>query len=368
MNGGISWSRVTSPSIVVNDVLIDPKQSSRVLLATDRLGVLVSDNGGLTFAPSNHGFVHRYVTAIAPDQNNPDTVYVGVANDREAGGVFSLSLKDQRWQQWSKGLDGRDILSLKQSPDGALVAGTSQGIFLLDSKTDRWKPAASILIAASHVLKVPTAQANRTSHSTVFSARINDLDLQSGRWLAATSAGVLKSVDGGKSWTGGPILGQSDFVSVQSRGDLIVAATASAITISIDGGTTWQLPGLPKTLTGIRNLLISPAGQIFVASRGGGFLSLDRGVSWNAMLNGLPDRDVTSIFYEETSQRLLAAAGGSIFESQDDGRSWRKNFDSSFLIRSVAIVKSHMLAASAFEGLIVQAMPKTAPVVSSKKN
>ena len=46
---GKNWKLASSPEIVVNDVLIDPRNSQRVLLATDRSGVLASDNSAREF-------------------------------------------------------------------------------------------------------------------------------------------------------------------------------------------------------------------------------------------------------------------------------------------------------------------------------
>ena len=46
---GKNWKLASSPEVVVNDVLVDPRNSQRVLLATDRSGVLASDNSAATF-------------------------------------------------------------------------------------------------------------------------------------------------------------------------------------------------------------------------------------------------------------------------------------------------------------------------------
>ena len=43
LDGGAKWSLVSAPDVIVNDVLIDPRDPERVLLATDRRGVLVSN-------------------------------------------------------------------------------------------------------------------------------------------------------------------------------------------------------------------------------------------------------------------------------------------------------------------------------------
>ena len=51
-----TWARTTGPEVIVNDVYVDPTNSKHVLLATDRGGVLASDDGGNSFQPSNAGF------------------------------------------------------------------------------------------------------------------------------------------------------------------------------------------------------------------------------------------------------------------------------------------------------------------------
>ena len=57
---------------------------------------------------------------------------MGVVNDREWGGVFSTRDGGQSWQQKSAGLGGRDVFALQQTANGALIAGTNKGMFLLD--------------------------------------------------------------------------------------------------------------------------------------------------------------------------------------------------------------------------------------------
>ena len=142
---GRSWRRVTGSEIVVNDVLIDPRNSRRALLATDRGGVLASDDGAETFLASNHGYSHRYVTSILADQHDPNTVFVGVLNDREWGGVFASQDGGQHWLQKSQGLEGRDVFSLQQASNGGLVAGTNRGIFLLEPNAGAWHPLNNVV-------------------------------------------------------------------------------------------------------------------------------------------------------------------------------------------------------------------------------
>ena len=92
MDAGKTWMRTTGPDVIVNDVYVDPTDSKHVLLATDRGGVLASDDGGDTFSPSNAGFSARQITAYVADAQHPATVYVGVVNDKD----WAASLSAQR--------------------------------------------------------------------------------------------------------------------------------------------------------------------------------------------------------------------------------------------------------------------------------
>ena len=135
-DAGANWSRMTDPNIIVNDVLIDPADAKHVLLATDRAGILASRDGGVSFEPSNKGFSARQISSYAAMSSRPGTLFVGVVNDKDFGGVFESEAGGLSWFQRSGGLEGRDVFSLAEAPDGVLLAGTSHGIFRLES--DAW--------------------------------------------------------------------------------------------------------------------------------------------------------------------------------------------------------------------------------------
>src|SRR5260221_14648053 len=97
------------PNIVINADVIDPRRPARVLLATDRSGVLASDDGGVTFTASNRGFTHRQAAALLVDRSDSAVLYAGVLNDKEFGGVFVSRDSGQTGKQASEGLDGAGV-------------------------------------------------------------------------------------------------------------------------------------------------------------------------------------------------------------------------------------------------------------------
>jgi photosystem II stability/assembly factor-like uncharacterized protein len=363
---GKSWKRMSDPEVVVNDVLIDPRDSRRVLLATDRAGVLASNDGVQTLAPSNHGYTHRYVSSIVADKDDPQTIFVGLVNDRELGGVFVTRDRGENWVQKSSGLGGRDVFTLKQAAGGEFVAGTNRGIFLMPADGGAWRPINNVInektslrAAAKGVKRPPIARKIVTR--SVLDAKVNEIEITPKRWMAATSAGLFTSTNQGKSWSGGPVMGSSDLVSVKGSGDVIVAATRTSVVFSTNNGVAWSRANLPSYITSIHGLAITPDQQIFIASREGAFRSSDSGMTWARSYNGLPDSNISSITFDESGNRLLATstATGVIFESEDGGRNWHRGPDAGYPLHSVSVVKGRFLAATPFDGVVLQPVNET---------
>jgi photosystem II stability/assembly factor-like uncharacterized protein len=359
---GKTWKQVTKPQVVVNDVLVDPRNSQKVLLATDRMGVLASNDGAQNFVASNQGYSHRYVSAIQPDAKDPQTIYVGLLNDQEFGGVFMSKDGGSHWQQKSAGLGTRDVFSLAQASSGTMVAGTNHGIFLLDKSASQWRPSNTVLneksapkkiIAKGGKSKTITA---RTAVRSTLDARVNDVEIAPNRWMAATSAGLFTSSDQGKIWTGGAILGKQDFIAVKAHREMIVAATRQNVMVSSNGGTEWKLAPLASFVTSIYGVSITPDAHIFIATREGAFHSSDAGATWEHSVNGLPAKEIGSISFDEQRKRLLATsnASGVVFESTDNGRSWHRGADSGYTLRAVSVVRGRMLAATPADGVVAQ--------------
>jgi photosystem II stability/assembly factor-like uncharacterized protein len=358
---GKTWRRVSNPEVVVNDVLVDPRNSQRVLIATDRSGVLASNDGTNTWSASNHGYTHRFVTAIVADEKDPNTMYVGVVNDREFGGVFYSHDGGQHWLQKSTGLGGKDVFSLKEASNGALVAGTNKGVYMLERNGAEWRPINNIIeekTSSRIVVKngKKTKVATKTTKKSVLEAKVNDVEVGPHRWMAASTSGLYFSKDEGKTWIGGSVLGQLDFQAVRANGEVIAATTRTSVLVSTDGGANWTQRNLPSYVTIVRGVSVTPDAQILVATREGGFQSTDSGATWTKMVAGLPDKDITSITYDSTGNRLLATSfqTGVVFQSVDSGRTWQRGPDSGFPLRRVSVVHGRFVGATPFDGVIVE--------------
>ncbi len=358
VDAGKTWKRVSAGNIIVNDVFVDPRRSARVLLATDRSGVLASDDGGLTFAASNRGFAHRQVAALLVDKSNSETVYAGLLNDKEFGGIFRSKDSGRTWSQLNDGLGARDIFTLRQAQDGTLLAGTNNGIFLLAAMGTTWRPANTVVTEKFVTIKKQGGFKAHTVKQKVVGelrARVASLDASGSKWFAATSAGLFSSPDKGQTWFGGAVLGNQNFISVAVRGNTVAAAGPRAIVVSLDGGSTWYAAKVPPFVTQIAGISLDGDSHLWLASREGAFRSDNGGDAWDHVMQGIPPHRVHSIFYDEEGQRLLATAEGRSFESRDGGRTWHSFGEMGYPVRSLGLGWGRVFAATNFDGVIAPA-------------
>ena len=286
-DGGTMWVRMTGGDVIVNDVYVDPNQPTHVLLATDRGGVLRSEDSGMTFQPSNDGFTLRQVVAFAADQRDPSQLYVGVVNDKEVGGVFASSDGGVKWRQTSSGLGGRDVYSLTMAPDDTLLAGTSHGVFRMTN--GMWTEASDLLPPPAPVKK-PVAKkgAKVAAHpapaarkpepkgpSPLSSAAVYALTSGSEGIFAGTSDGLWRSTNGAEGWTQMQVPQLAEGRHIASHGQMIVAASLTGAALSENGGETWTSIMPPATLTQIGALAIDGLGNLWIGGPRGCVL-LDR--------------------------------------------------------------------------------------------
>ena len=306
------------------------------------------------------------VSAIRADRSDHQLFYL--ASDR---GMFVSHDRGLHWQQQSNGLHGYAVLSLEQAMSGTWVAGTNHGIFLLPPNTTAWRASDTVVNEQGtpriiHVKGVTRRVMAHHATRAVLQSRINDIEIAPNRWLAATSSGIFSSSDQGKIWSGGPVNGEKEFVSIKAEKELVAAATRSKVFVSVDGGTVWKqaaLASVPRI--SIYDVVISPDSRIFAATSEGGFRSSDGGFSWEHIKNGLPPQEVGSMTFDSQNKRLVAYSDGFVFESKDKGQNWHHLDDVGLGITTIRAIDGHLFAITAKGALVA---PDGSPDDSAEAN
>jgi photosystem II stability/assembly factor-like uncharacterized protein len=364
-DGGIRFQRITPSSFILNDVMVDPRDSNRMLIATDRGGVFVSDDAGKTFQPSNEGFSQRKVTAL--QAGSGAELFLSVLNDKEFGGVFQF--RNGQWQQLNRGLGDAEVLDLKRTSDGALVAATSRGIFRYSFTAQQWLPSGTLSsedqapAQSTHVTKASLRRtsarkggsARRSARGTnQFHGRASALALGDGSWFAATSDGLLISRDQGKSWSKANTEGERDFYAVSVHKGLVAAASRGQLWLSDNDGKNWWSVPFPERLGHIESLTATTPDEVLVGSRAGllrwGETSSGVG-GWTLAGIGLPKGTVFSVQLD--GERLLAAVANSIYVSRDRGRSWQPEPPAAFQLAGALRHGEKLYAITQQHGILV---------------
>ena len=372
-DSGKTWLRTTGPEVIVNDVYVDSNNTNHILLATDRGGVLSSRDGGYSFVPSNKGFSSRQVTAYVADAAFPARIYVGVVNDKALGGVFVSENGGLSWVQKSSGLDGNDVFSLEQASDGTILAGTGHGIYRLAGEL--WEQVNQVSLSAPRrggpgsrrrVVATPVAVHSR-ENSDPFDAAVLALARADDKLYAATSDGLLVSYTAGENWSLVAGLPRDEWNFVAADRLMVAVATLHSAMLTLNDGRRWASVTLPAALSQIGAVAVDGAGGIWMGGPEGVFFSENDGVTWQT-LSSITLRDVNSLYYDATSQRMLITSGNrntiayAVHLPDHTVRYWNTGWD----LRLIRPVGDHLVGATIFNGIVVQPRMVDSSIVNSR--
>ena len=273
------------------------KDGITLFIGTAGGGVWKSTNAGASFTPKFDKYCQS-IGAIAIDQNNPNTVYVGTG---ESNMRNSVSYGD----------------GLYKTTDGG----------------DNWKKIG--LDSTEHISKIIL---NPSNSNIIYVAAPGPL------WSDSKNRGLYKSTDGGETWQKilyiNETTGCADIVmNPQDPDELLVSmwqfrrkpyefnsgGPESALYKSMDGGKTWNkvTNGLPTGNLGRIALALSPSKPkhilaIIEAEKTGLYVSQDGGLSWS--------KQAATLNVESRPFYFSTIA----FDPKDDNRVYRPAFELSY--------------------------------------
>lgn len=345
-------------AIPVFCLTIDPHDYDTIWVGTQNVrGIFKSTDGGRTWVEMDEGVVEREgitFRGFTVDPHSPDTVYAaaelsswvwagepcsGREFDMTGGVVYKTTDGGQNWTPvWRGDNLARYVWIDPRDPD---VLYVSTGIF--DREAANSDPVKGIP-GGEGVLK-STDGGDTWTHAnnglnnlyvgTLFMHPQNPdvLLAGTGNNQYYRGNGVYLTTDGGNSWQ--RTLRDDNITAVEfalSDPNIAYAGSADAVYRSTDGGRTWQRVsggengwGSPGVRAGFPiDFQVDPRDpdRIFANEYGGGnFASTDGGRTWAVASAGYTGAQVRDIAVDPASGRVSAAARSGIFAS-DDGGSW----------------------------------------------
>src|SRR6516165_8174738 len=232
------FRRLTPGDWIINAMLIDPRNPSKLIIGTEREGVQISNDGGETFVSANNGFHHQHISDVAMDREHPERALVVLTFDNNA----FLATKDggNSWTTLGPGLKRTEVRHVYAAPTGWWASLTNGGWSKYEEPEHKWvraglyvpDPTTSATTAKTTTkgkkgaaVPAPKAPAAKQQLSAYL---VNDMTFGNEEWFAATAGGVLLSKDHGTTWR-------------SASKDPLMRKPAQSVEISADGNQVWAI-------------------------------------------------------------------------------------------------------------------------------
>lgn len=370
-----SWMVTTSRQLEVNSITIHPSRPQTIYIGTNNYGVMVSNDGGKNFMPTNGGYSGRFANVILADRETPNRIYAATINTTTGGGFLFVSTDNgDTWRPSMRSMPPRLIsyAILQDERDANLIyLGTNLGVYRSLDRGASWAPVWTAPKAPAKGAKkkgapakpAPTTAAKKASDTvrraqTALNAAGYKVGVPDGRAGAATTAAVRK-YQGDRHL---PVNGKLDDVTLKSLGisrtdgadpslELVVLSDAvNALVQTVDAETQQPLLlaatnlGLYRSLDPTKGWQKLPYGSnydprtscistdsqhpetIFVGTAASGVLvSRDAGKTWQRV-SGIPtDAPVNTIAQDSgRSNKIYVGTKQSFYMSSDGGTNWSR--------------------------------------------
>lgn len=167
-----SWMVTTSRQLEINSITVHPSRPETIYIGTNNYGVMVSNDSGKSFLPTNAGYSGRFANTIVADREMPNRIYAATINTATGGGfLFASNDNGQSWRPSMRNMPPRlitySILQDTLNPD-VIYLGTNLGIYRSVDRGASWAPVWAVPADATVPIKKVT-RAKKTSRSATSS-------------------------------------------------------------------------------------------------------------------------------------------------------------------------------------------------------
>ncbi len=333
-----SWMVTTSRQLEINSIAIHPSRPDVIFIGTNNYGVMVSNDAGKSFVPTNGGFSGRFANAILADRETPNRIYASTINTATGGGFFFVSNDNgESWRPSMRSMPSRLITYaiIQDKRDANLIyLGTNLGIYRSIDRGTSWAP---VWAPGSPEKKKGNARASAKRGAKSAPARRRGTTAKSNDAVqraqeALTAMGYnLGEADGkaGPATTSAVKRFQTDrHLPVTGKLDSI---TLSALGVSTDSGPTAEEKSdliIADAVHTLVHTVDASTGQpgFLAATNAGLYRTFDPAKGWQKLSYGIADQRTTCIATNTRNPETIwvGTPQSGLLVSRDSGKTWRR--------------------------------------------
>ena len=348
---GKSWEKVLS--VPVKYVATHPKKPEVVYAAAGQEGVFKSADSGIHWTKINKGLslgagkpehTDNY-TQILIDVKNPETIYTISTTWGGGGGVYKSSNAGDSWEKitkwqlevnveeaWLETSRRVNAIAIDPMDTNRIYIGTSRYIYKTDDGGKSWQQLIS--------RKITNDTWTHRGINIFGHTRVVGIDpVDSNRlYIGTADHGLVKSLDGGRSWKG----------SVKGMGyknniyDIAIDAKKPQVVYVINGKVGFKVAGVAKSYdfgeswiqltTGLKETMyytLLPDSEnsdvVYLGGEGGVYKTDDGGKEWVLKNKGIETVTVRKLaFHPKDKEIIFAASNKGLYKTVDGGNSWER--------------------------------------------
>jgi photosystem II stability/assembly factor-like uncharacterized protein len=281
-------------------------------------GILASTNHGASWSRLDQNLTNLDPEAFVLDSST-GVAYAAIHTEGFDGVQRSVNA-GVTWSPATNGYAAQYVPAVAFDPQSStnILAGTyGNGVFRSDDAGATWSRTSLPAFVVALLF-------DRLNPSVAYAVGGND-----GR--------VIKSVNGGKSWSSinNGLGSSSEFQALAQSGSgsvLLTGDYTGAVYRSTDGGASWHPSGTGLTATSINGIAADPhaSGTFFASTDASIFKTTDGGLHWTPSAAGYPAGSPGGIAVDSSDSHVVLAAsildfpalGKGAFRSTDGGGTW----------------------------------------------
>jgi photosystem II stability/assembly factor-like uncharacterized protein len=321
-----SWMVMTSRQLEINAIAVHSSRPQTIYIGTNNYGVMVSNDAGKTFSPTNGRYSGRFANVIVADREDPNRIYAATINTTMGGGFLFVSTDHgESWRPSMRNMPPRMMVYsiVQDSRDtNNIYVGTNLGVYRSLDRGTSWEPVWTTAKPPqgkkkATARKTPQAKPSDTIRRAQQALNAADYDVGVPDGRAGTNTlSALKRFQAGKRL---PVTGKFDDVTLAALGLAKGHSEANSLATVVLSDAVNALAQSVDVESG-RPILLA-------ATDLGLFRSFDPTQGWQKLPFG-PGFDPRTNCISTDAQRpetiWVGTAVSGVLVSRDGGKSWQR--------------------------------------------